>query len=120
MEWTYHYWNYGHSPASNILFWEYIKIGNRKFVPSYKKQLPGVSGPLPPNMDNFSTVASTPDITDEEFKEIAAKDNMIQIWIRITYTDMDGSTKGKTSFCSNMLHDGGIFFCGGKEKNYMR
>jgi hypothetical protein len=64
--WDWHYTNYGQSPAYNVTFLTFIKLGNGPFRPSYGQTKPDVGAPLPPNKDDFSTVISAP-IEPQEF-----------------------------------------------------
>jgi hypothetical protein len=119
--WTWHYTDYGKTPAYNVRFYDYISIGNRAFARSYQAPTgPDIGAPLPPNKDDFATVVSEPGITQQEYARVASIMNTgktISIRVRIEYTDAYGGDY-ETGICLNRINTGAIGYC--REGNYIK
>jgi hypothetical protein len=123
--WTYHYTNYGKTPANNVRVWPYMKIGNRDFEKLDSEAWPIFGGVIPPNKVDFGTAFSKTRVTPEEAKVLASTDGAMQIRVVITYTNMMGDKPGESSFCNMTVGvenfaSGAAAYCGGAEYNYMK
>jgi hypothetical protein len=114
--WTYHFTNYGKTPALGIQYREFIKLGDNPFVPTYASRLEGVGAPLPPTKDDFDTVVSEPGITPAQLAQLL-ETNGISIKVVFTYTDAT-ARRYETGICLNRLNLGGISYC--REGNYIK
>jgi hypothetical protein len=113
--WTYHYTNYGKTPAYDLFSYKLISIGtNSPFRESYgfSKIKRGKGTPIPPNKDDFGTVVSDPGITPERFKQLLGIDNAIRIRVQMQYTDAYGG-QYETEICLGRLVSGSIEYCEG-------
>jgi hypothetical protein len=109
--WDWHFTNYGQSPAYNVIFLQFIKLGNGPFRLSYGETKPDVGAPLPPNKDDFATVVSAP-IEPQEFNQLmtaTGRDNGIAIKLAISYTDESG-IKHETKVRLDRLATGAIAY----------
>ncbi len=114
--WTYHFTNYGKSPALNVRFYQYIKIGDRGFTSSYGAKEEHRGAPLPPNQDSIATVVSD-EISREEFNQLLIADERISTRIRFVYSDSYAENY-ETGICLTRLHTGAIGYC--KDGNYIK
>lgn len=112
--WTWHFTNYGRTPAYNVRWHHYVSINGGPFIESYRAPSAGDGGgPLPPTEDDFSTVVSRPSVTRQEFEQaISPRGKGVSILIRMDYTDSSGR-KYSTAICLQRLNAGAIAFCAG-------
>ena len=117
--WTWHFTNYGKTPAYNVRFRQYISIDGGPFVESYGTPNDGdKGGPLPPTQDIFDTVVSKPGITPAEVSHaIGISGKGVTIKIRVTYTD-SALEMYETGICLTRLNTGAIAYC--REDNYIK
>lgn len=117
--WTWHYTNYGKTPAFNIRWHQYMSIDGKPFVQSYGAPPRGdVGSPLPPTQDVFTTVVSRPGYTREQVaRALAVGGKGISISVRMDYTDGAGG-KYETEICLRRLNTGAISYC--TTGNYIR
>ena len=107
--WQWHFMNYGRSPANNILFHSFIKVGDRPEEPTYRaKKHKGSGGPMPPGKIDFAATISSP-LERAEF-DSAARAGKITIRGIITYSDISGH-KYETDFCQKLLPTMAILYC---------
>jgi hypothetical protein len=113
--WDWHYTNYGKTPALDIRYTHYMKLGERSYAKSNAAPSGGsVGAPLPPDKDDFSTVVSVPGITPAEFNELMAPGhlgNSVSVKIHITYTDAYRAKVYETNICLSRLNGGAISYC---------
>lgn len=113
--WTFHYTDYGKTPAYNLSSERFFSVGlNSPFRESHGfSHVEKVNGtPVPPNKDDFQTVVSEPEITPEKYKEFLKTDNALRIRAVIQYTDAYGE-KYETGLCLGRLASGAIQYCDG-------
>ena len=108
--WNWHYVNYGKTPALNIHFTHYIKVGDRPFALGLGDDGKGTGAPLPPNKNDFSTVISKPELSAEEVAKLSVTEQAIKIFVKISYTDAYGGDY-LTTFCLSRLLTGAIAYC---------
>jgi hypothetical protein len=115
--WDWHVINYGKTPAQNVRFTQYMKIGNKPFVLSYGEKEDNRSAPIPPNADIvFDTIISAP-ITPKQYADLIKTAGGIQIKVVLNYSGLQGGTY-ETSFCLSRLQNGVISFC--RPYNYIK
>jgi hypothetical protein len=115
--WDWHVVNYGKTPAQNVRFTQYMKIGNKPFVFSYGEKENNPSAPIPPNADIvFDTIISAP-ITPKQYADLIKTDGGIQIKVVLNYSGLQGGGY-ETSLCLSRLQNGAISFC--KPYNYIK
>jgi hypothetical protein len=117
--WTYHYTNYGKTPALNVKRKHYVKVGSKNFEISFQEPEVKYGVLIPPNMDTFNTVVSSPGISQDEFSKLVASDQAIEIAGEITYSDASGGNY-VTNFCIARLSGGAILFCQDMGGNQMK
>jgi hypothetical protein len=113
--WTFHYTDYGKTPAYNLSSERLFSVGvNSPFRESHGfSQVEKVKGtPVPPNKDDFQTVVSDPGITAEQYKQFLRTDNALRIRAVIQYSDAYGE-KYETGLCLGRLASGAIQYCDG-------
>jgi hypothetical protein len=111
--WTFHYTNYGKSPAYKLRSYKFISVErNGRFSASYgSSKAPSSEGvPVPPNKDDMGTVVSDPGITQAAFNQMTRVDNAIRIKVRLEYSDAYGG-KYETAICIGRLVVGSIQYC---------
>ena len=113
--WTYHFSNFGKTPAYNLRSEQFIKVGDKAFVRSYGEPEQSIDTILPPNGDHFNTVVSAP-IQKEEFDHLVTITGGIQMKVKITYRDSYG-THYETGICESRLNLGAISYC---KENYIK
>jgi hypothetical protein len=92
IRWEWHVVNYGKTPAYNVRYSSYLKIGDAPFVPSHGKGDLHHAPPMPPTAGLWSATESIPKIPVDSFgKEITTK-------IHITYEDA-GRVKYESDVC---------------------
>ncbi len=108
--WDWHYANYGRSPAYNVSFRQYMKLGAQPFEISYGQKQSNSGAPIPPNKEDFATVVSKP-IKPEEFEQLmtASANQGISIRLSITYVDESG-VPHESSVRLNHLNTGAISY----------
>lgn len=106
--WTYHYTNYGRTPANNILIETFIRLGNGPFehMEGYKEPTHGA--PLPPTKDDHGTIVSAA-LTPDEANQFVDMDGGIGIAGIFTYEDASGN-RYETEFCIARLKTGDIAY----------
>jgi hypothetical protein len=114
--WTYHFTNYGKTPAYKIRFVQYMKLGDGPLVQSYGEPSQSIGAPLPPNKDDFSTIVSEP-ITQQQFLEFSNGPGGITMQAHFSYTDGFGGSY-VTHLCARRTNAGSITYC--KEGNDIR
>lgn len=88
--WTWHYQNYGKTPALHVSFQQYFRLGkNGVFEPAYGQKGASPGPPQPPTKDNYNSIVSRP-ITIDLFKQLMQQDNGISIKADIVYYGTDG------------------------------
>jgi len=117
--WTWHYTNYGKTPAYNVRFRHFISIDGGPFVESYRATRQGSFGPpLPPTQDVIAEVISGPGVTPEQWTHATSLGGQgISIRMKIEYTDTYG-VMYETGICLSRLNTGAISFC--REGNYIK
>jgi hypothetical protein len=107
--WTWHFTNYGKTPAHKTTSELYIQLGTgqMKLGHGYSEQKQ-IGVPVPPGADYFRTVVSDP-VTRDEFNRLFVTEG-IRIKAHYTYTDA-GGTPYESEFCLVHLNSGSISFC---------
>ena len=111
--WTFHYTDYGKSPAYHVLTHKLIRVGiGQPFRECYgfSSTPRGAGTPVPPNKDDFGTLVSDPGITPEQYDRLIGTDDAISIQVRIEYTDAYGC-KYESNICLERLAVGSIQYC---------
>jgi hypothetical protein len=117
--WTWHLTNYGKTPAYDMSFREWIKMGDGKFERSYSAHSdgrPDLGGAVPPGSPMYHTVVSKP-ISKDEFTQLMAKDEGITIRVVIDYRDSYGIWY-QTGLCQSHLRSNAIEEC--RQYSYIR
>jgi hypothetical protein len=120
--WSWHYTNYGRSPALHLRAKQEIKLGNGPFVPSFDNMgndpisLLGRGPSLPPNKQDFLTAVS-PQIEAGEAVRLQHTEEGITIRMVIVYTDSYGGDY-RTDICLYLLATSAISYC--QEGNNMK
>jgi hypothetical protein len=117
--WTWHYTNYGKTPALNVAYKHSMRIRNQPFKLSFGLKDWLVAAPMPPTKEDFTTVVSEPFVlsTEEESKFFRV-DYPVSISAVITYTDASNG-KYETGFCMSWIPETKVgMFC--KTGNYMK
>jgi hypothetical protein len=108
--WTWHYTNYGKTPALHVSFRHFMVIEGKR-AESFGAKPAGLSGaPVPTGKDDFSSVVSAPGIKPEEYLRLAQTDDAIGVDGEITYEDAAG-TVYRSTFCLQRLALGSIKYC---------
>jgi hypothetical protein len=117
--WTYHYTDYGKTPAYNIHISHAIRVGDRPFQ-SYGFKGKTLGAPLPPGNDVFVTVVSDPGIPKEDWDRLVSKSNIkrtVSIHVRMEYSDATGGDY-ETGICLRLQNNGAIAYC--RDGNFIR
>jgi hypothetical protein len=117
--WTYHFTNYGRTPAYKVITYKFIRVGKTaEFKESFgfSKATVGEGVPAPPNVDDFMTVVSEAGISPAKLEQLTKTDEAIAIRLRIEYTDAYGS-RYETGVCVHRLANGATQYC--REGNYI-
>jgi hypothetical protein len=113
ISWTFHFTNYGHSPANNIMFTEkQIQVGvNSPFRRSYglTKDKMQAKTPVAPTQDEITTVLSE-EIQQSEVLKLSKIDQGITIRATMRYDDSCGRPH-ETGICLSTLVNGTTVFC---------
>ena len=107
--WSWHFTNYGRSPALHMSFDHFMRIENAT-EGSYGSVGPSAAAPVPTHKDNFATVVSRPGISLDEFNRLFGTDEAIGVAGEISYFDAYGG-KYQTTFCLHHLSSGAIGYC---------
>lgn len=112
--WDWHFTNYGKTPALHLTYHDFMRIENNT-EESHGATGPSIGAPLPTGKDDFATVVSHPDISQNEFNRLMNSiDNPIAISGSIVYFDAYGQ-QYETTFCLTRLLTGAVQHC--KEGN---
>jgi hypothetical protein len=114
--WTWHFTNYGKTPALHISFRDFMNIENT-VEESYGAMGAFIGAPVPTNKDNFATVVSRPGISVDQFKRLMATDGAIGVSGEVTYYDALKNTTLRFGFKHNAV-GGGSPYC--KEGNEIK
>jgi hypothetical protein len=98
--WSWHFTNYGKTPALHLSFRHFMTIENSS-EQSYGSVSPFASAPLPTSKDDFATVISRPGFSADQFTKLM-ETNGIGISGEITYSDVYGESY-VTTFCLRHL-----------------
>ena len=116
--WSWHYTNYGKTPAYNIQWRHYMSIDGGPFLLSYRMSPGGDKGaPLPPTQDVFTSVVSKPLTRDVVDRATAINGKGIRIRIVMSYTDSHGGHY-ETGIELCRLNTGDVSYCG--NGNYIK
>lgn len=107
--WSWHFTNYGRTPALHMSFDHFMRIENAT-EGSYGSVGPSAAAPVPTHKDNFATVVSRPGISLDEFNRLFGTDEAIGVAGEISYFDAYGG-KYQTTFCLHHLSSGAIGYC---------
>lgn len=111
--WTFHYTNYGRSPALEVRFVDKtMSLNGGEFRQSYGRAFT-VPTPLAPTEENFATVVSRPGVTAKQFARYQATDEAIKVHAIIRYTDRYKDGPYETAICLSLLANGSIAYCKG-------
>jgi hypothetical protein len=109
--WTWHYTNYGKTPAKNIRMYGFMKIANGSWKPSFAAEksrgMPDISPPIPPGKEDIDTVVSDPGV---DFSQVSKVDHYVSIKIRITYQDAYNG-RHESDVCYATLVSGALNYC---------
>ena len=111
--WSWHYTNYGKTPAREVRIYQFIKFGKGAWEPQFKAKnigQPDIASPLPPGKDDFATVVSGPHTSDADFAHVRDVENYISIKIVIRYEGASGE-RYETVGCLSTLISGAINYC---------
>jgi hypothetical protein len=106
--WTWHFTNYGKTPANHVTYSHFMRLGNGAFEISNGSKGTAVGGPVPPTKDDFATVISE-EIEPVDFTRYFAADKGISIAGTIDYFDAHGRSY-ETTFCVAKLSSGAIAY----------
>jgi hypothetical protein len=118
--WDLHFTNYGKSPALEIRYYDYMRIGKGAMAPSFGEPIPHKGAPLPPGKDDFITVVSKPGVTADEYARLLHHPDTeyVEISGRFLYTDFYGG-KYETAICLRKLKTGAVQYCS-QATNYIK
>jgi hypothetical protein len=108
--WTWHFTNYGKTPALKISYSEFMSIEG-KVAPNFTST--GPAAPVPTNKDDLSTIVSSLEMTHEQFDKLMKIDNAIGISVLITLITYNDAydEEYETDFCLNHLASGLSMYC---------
>jgi hypothetical protein len=121
--WTWHFTNYGKTPARDVHFNAKINIGSNVLDQPREFAAFQIGAPLPPNKDDFSTAVHPTKISKEAFLNLLNMEKSILIFGRINYADAHGHANAdggqyETRFCYYRLKTGAITYC--RDDNYIK
>jgi hypothetical protein len=109
--WDWHYTNYGRTPAVNVRFVHYIRLGNSARKKSYlEPEMTSLGPPLTPNKVDFATVVLDPDVSADDANKWLHTDEAIEISGDILYSGISGGSY-RTTFCISKLALSAIKYC---------
>jgi len=111
--WTFHYTNFGKSPAIGYQVDEHVAVGPNAMSEVKWTDIPKDSHDsrsiLPPGDDNFTSAKSLP-ISQDVAAVVLQSDQQIVLFGHFDYWGMDGSYYS-SEFCAFRLHNGNIASC---------
>lgn len=115
--WSWHFTNYGKTPARDLRFTQMINFGENVLEKPRMFDKISIGAPLPPNKDDFSTALSEVKINRAEFARLLNTEQSILVSGRLNYTDGLGG-QYETGFCLYRLRSGAIAYC--RDGNYVK
>jgi hypothetical protein len=108
--WSFHYTNYGKSPAYHVSLTHVMEIGDKATTRRRNLGQFKTSPPIPPNKDDFTTAVSRQRISQSEFTRLRNTENAIMVFGQFKYSDSSGSPYA-TDFCFLWLRTGAVAYC---------
>jgi hypothetical protein len=105
--WSFHFTNYGKTPANNVLLKVKMSVGGTQYPILEAHPRPPRGNPLPPNKDDFNTAVSDAQFTRDEFQRVFGVDFGIGISGLILYQGASDAWY-ESRFCLAHLATGAI------------
>jgi hypothetical protein len=116
VRWGWYVANIGKGIATDVVFRQYIKIGNERFQPGRNLGVNAIELPesepliVPPNLPlmDYSTTVSRPGINKDFFTTMINTDRAMGLLIEFSYSDVSGKNTFVTANCMEHFASGAI------------
>jgi hypothetical protein len=113
--WTWHFTNYGKTPAYKLRVQQYMSFDGGQFVPSHHEgpKEPYADVPIPPGQDLLNSVVSEPGITNQQWTQaIGLTGKGVSIRAVVQYGD-SYDAQYESVMCLRLLNSGAVSYCPG-------